>query len=42
LGAEVAIIEGRNSSGTKIYLLLPSRRSYWPNTKNLKTNVTID
>jgi len=28
LGAEVAIIEGRNSSGTKIYLLLPSRRSY--------------
>ena len=41
LDAEVAIREGRNSSCTKIYLLFPLRRSYWPNTKNLKTNITV-
>ena len=42
LDAEVAIREGRNSSCTKIYLLFPLRRSYWPSTKNLKTNITVD
>jgi hypothetical protein len=42
LDAEVAIREGMNSSCTKIYLLFPLRRPYRPNTKNLKTNVTVD